>query len=153
MAKINNPRKLFQFSVTIPGVQPFLVQTIKLPDYELETDEHGDTNYKVKTAGMVNLGLLSLSKICDATPFVDTFIWNLMKSIQNQELGGGALPSVYKFPIMIEQFGPDGITVLQRWTYLGGWPKRINGVEFNRAQSGNTIEAIDFEVDTQQVGV
>lgn len=153
MAKINNPRKMFQFSVTIPGIAPFLVQTVKLPDYDIESDEHGDTNHKIKTAGMISYGMLSLSKICDATPFLDSYIWTLMQSIQNVEVGGGALPSVYKSPMLVEQFGPDGITVLQRWTMIGCWPKRINGVEFNRAQSGNTIETIDFEVDQMTIGV
>jgi hypothetical protein len=129
------------------------VQTVKLPDYDIETDEHGDTNYKVKTGGMVSFGMLSLSKICDATPFLDSFIWTQMRTIQDVDLGGGALPSVYKTAILVEQYGPDGLTVVQRWTLTGCWPKRVNGVEFNRAQSGNTIESIDWEIDKMRVGI
>lgn len=146
-AKISNPRKSFQFSIFIQGIAPFLVQTVKLPDVDLDTDEHGDTNHKIKTAGMVNYGVLSISKICEAVPLTDRYIWNWVQTIQNVLTGGGALPSLYKATIMIEQFAPDGQTVLMRWQCSGCWPKRINGVEFNRAQSGNTIESIDFEID------
>jgi hypothetical protein len=74
-----------------------------------------------------------------------------MDTIQNVYVGGGALPSLYKSVIMVEQFAPDGITVLKRWTCEGCWPRRINGIEFNRAQSGNTIETIEFEIDRMEL--
>jgi phage tail-like protein len=151
MAKINNPRKSFQFSVIIQGIAPFLVQTVKLPDVEIEADEHGDTNYKVKTGGMMSYGNLTISKICEAIPLIDQYIWSWVNTIQNVYTGGGALPSLYKSVILIEQFAPDGKTVLKRWTCEGCWPRRINGIEFNRAQSGNTIENIEFEVDRMQL--
>lgn len=150
MAKINNPRKSFQFSIIITGILPFLVQSVKIPDVDIESDEHGDTNHKIKTGGMISYGTLSISKICDATPLVDNYIWAWVNSIQNVTTGGGALPSLYKQAILVEQFAPDGVTVLKRWTHLGCWPKRINGIEFNRAQSGNTIESIEFEIDRME---
>ena len=153
MAKIYNTRKMFQFSITIPGIATFLVQTVKLPDYDIETDEHGDSNHKVKTGGMVSYGMFSISKICDATPFIDSFVWAEMALIQDVFIGGGTLPSAYKRNIIVEQYAPDGQTVIQRWLLIGCWPKRINGVEFNRAQSGNTIESIDWELDKMKVGV
>jgi phage tail-like protein len=151
MAKINNPRKSFQFSIFIQGIAPFLVQTVKLPDVEVEADEHGDTNYKVKTGGMMSYGNLSISKICDATPLIDQYVWSWVNVIQNVFTGGGALPSLYKAIILVEQYAPDGLTVIKRWQCEGCWPRRINGVEFNRAQSGNTIENIEFEVDRMQL--
>lgn len=150
MAKVNNPRKSFQFSIIIQGIAPFLVQSVKLPDVDIETDEHGDTNYKVKTGGMVSYGTLSVSKICDGAPLVDNEIWTWNNSIQNVYTGGGLVPLAYKRAVMVEQYAHDGVTVLKRWTYEGAWPKRINGVEFNRAQSGNTIESIEFEIDRMQ---
>lgn len=153
MAHINNPRKSFQFSVIIQGITPFLVQNIKLPDVDLDTDEHGDAGYKVKTAGMKNYGMLSVSKICEALPLIDTYVWSWINTIiRNDFTGGGSIPSLYKASILVEQYGPDGATVVQRWTFEGCWPKRINGVEFNRAQSGNTVESIDFEIDRMTVG-
>ena len=150
MAQINNPRKSFQFSIFIQGIAPFLVQSVKLPDVEIETDEHGDTNHKIKTGGMVSYGTFSISKICAAEPLSDNEVWVWTNSIQNVYTGGGLLPSQYKRAVLVEQYAPDGVTVLKRWTLQGSWPKRINGVEFNRAQSGNTIESIEFEIDRMQ---
>lgn len=148
MAKVNNPRKAFQFTILIPGIAPFLCQTVKTPDNELDSDEHGDTNHKIKTAGMMNYGTLSITKIVDAVG-LDNYIWNWQKRIQNPMTGGGELPSQYKIPVAVEQYAPDGLTVLKRWTYEGCWPKRINGIDFSRVQSGNTVESIEFEVDRQ----
>ena len=150
MAQINNPRKSFQFSIFIQGIAPFLVQSVKLPDVEIETDEHGDTNHKIKTGGMVSYGTFSISKICAAEPLTDNEVWVWNNSIQNVYTGGGLLPSQYKRAVLVEQYAPDGVTVLKRWTLQGSWPKRINGVEFNRAQSGNTIESIEVEIDRMQ---
>jgi phage tail-like protein len=146
MAIINNPRKLFQFTVIIPGINPFTCQQVKTPDIELDTDEHGETNHTIKTAGQVKYGMLSVQKISDAIG-LDNYIWSWIQRIQDPSRGGGDLPIAYKIPISIEQYSNDGVTVIKRWVYAGCWPKRINGIEFNRAQSGNTVESIEFEVD------
>ena len=146
MAQVNNPRKSFQFNIIIAGIASFLCQQVKIPDVEMDTDEHGDTNHKIKTAGMINYSMLSVQKISESLG-LDNYIWDWINRIQNPVTGGGSLPSLYKQPIIVEQYAPDGRTVLKRWILEGCWPKRINGIEFNRVQSGNTVESIDFEVD------
>jgi hypothetical protein len=47
--------------------------------------------------------------------------------------------------------GVNGATVLQTRNYLGAWPCKINGIEFDRLSSENTIETIEFSVDQEAV--
>lgn len=148
MAKINNPRKAFQFQIYIPGINPFLCQDVTTSDNELVQVEHGDTNYDVKTAGKVKLGNLMVKKICDSTP-LDQAVWIWIKRIQNTLTGGGDLPSQYKATIRVDQYAPDGVTTLKSWFYEGCWPTKINGVELSRMKSENTIEDIQFSVDRE----
>lgn len=146
MAKIDNPRKEFQFNVVIPGLNPFLCQKAKLPDLDYDIVEHGDTGHLIKTAGLVKLGKFSIDKIVPSD-LIDGFIWNWARPIRDFRTGGGLLPSMYKRFVMVEQFGNDGLTVVQRWQLVGAWPSKINGIEFSRTSSENTVEAIEFEVD------
>lgn len=143
MAKINNPVKSFQFNILIPGINPFLVQEANNPDIEFEMSEHGDTNYDVKTAGKFKVGMLKIQKIASsAGAALDIAIDAWVTEIQN-----GALPLQYKRPIIVEQLGNDGVSVVRRWTWEGCWPQKVNGLEFTRMKSENTIESIDFCVD------
>lgn len=146
MAHVQNPRKAFQFNIYIAGIDPFCCQDVKLPDNAIDSVEHGDTNYKVKTGGMVEITDLNIKKILSSSA-LDRYVWDLQRRIQNTNTGGGELPSDYKFTIRVEQLAPNGITVLQTWLYEGCWPKKINGVDFSRMKSENTIEDIDFSVD------
>lgn len=146
MAHIENPRKQFQFTIILPGLDPFLAQEVKSPDIEFDEVEHGDTGYLVKTAGMKKIGKLTITKICSANA-TDNFFRLWMKRILSTDLGGGSLPSLYKIPVLIEEFSSDGITVIQSTLYRGCWPQKINGKDFNRKGSDNTIESIDFAVD------
>lgn len=145
-AKINNPRKEFQFTVIIPGLNPFLCQKAKLPDIDFDITEHGDTNFLVKTAGIKKIGKFSLDKIspADAT---DEFIYDWMDQIQDTTSGGGQLPSQYKQHILVEQYSNDGITVLKTWELSGAFPCKLNGIAFDRKSSENTVEAIEFDCD------
>ncbi len=149
-AKISNPRKSFQFGIFIPGLNPFLAQTVKLPDLELDVVEHGDTNFDVKTAGKQKLGMLSITKISPQAD-IDRFVWLWIRRIQDTRLGGGLPPSAYKYTAIVEQYGADGISVIHRWEFFGVWPQKVNGIEFSRQASENTIENIDFCVDEYRV--
>jgi len=146
MAKVDNPRKQFQFNIVIPGCNPFLVQEVKTPDAEFDEVEHGDAGFLIKTAGLKKIGKLSISKLCPADR-PDKFFKILQDRILNTDRGGGALPSQYKFPVMVEEYSSDGITVVNRELYRGCWPQKINGKDFSRKGSDNTIESIDFSVD------
>lgn len=145
-AKIANPRKQFQFQITIPGLNPFLCQIVKAPDTEFDTVEHGDTGWLVKTAGLKKFGKLTIEKICPADD-VDTYFFDLQNQILNTDQGGGLLPSDYKMPILVEEYSSDGVTVLERNTYRGCWPDKVNGKDFSRKGSENTIQMIEFNVD------
>lgn len=146
MAQIENPRKQFNFSISIPGLNPFLAQKVTLPDVEVEQVSHGDTNYDVKTGGRLKVGNLSIEKISSATQ-PDSWFFQWMKAVQNAQLGGGALPIAYKRTIEIVQYSTDGVTVLNRYVYTGVWPAKKNGIELNRMGSENTLESVEFSVD------
>lgn len=146
MAKVPNPRKNFQFNIYLPGLNPFAAQEVKLPDDEFDSVEHGDTGYDVKTAGKRKLGNLTITSILPSIT-LDDYMKNWRNRIRNFLTGGGELPSVYKAIIMVEEFGPDNLTVIDRHTYNGCWPLKTNGREFSRKGSENTIESIEFSVD------
>lgn len=146
MPRVNNPAKAFQFNILIAGVNPFTVQEVKQPDYALEVDEHGDTNYKVKTAGMIDVGTLTISKIINVLGF-DRWLWNKIQRMQDSLIGGGQLPDEYKELIIVQQLAPNGIVPLQTWSWEGCWPMKINGVEFSRMKSENIIHTVEFCVD------
>jgi phage tail-like protein len=148
-AKIPNPRKQFQFNIIIPGFNPFLAQEVKLPDVDFDIQEHGDTNYDVKTAGKKKIGTLTVSKICPADNPGDTQFRQWGKDIQNTDTGGGQAPSQYKRTIIVEEYANDGLTVVERHILKGCWPNKINGKELNRKGSDNTMQTIEFCVDTE----
>lgn len=148
MAKVANPRKQFQFSIQIPGLYPFLAQKVTTPETDLDVVEHGDTNYIVKTAGIVKYGTLHVEKISSANG-PDNFIWAWIKSIQDEYAGGGDIPDNYKKVAEIYQYATNGITIINTWQWEGVWPHKINGIELSRVQSDNTIENIEFCVDRQ----
>lgn len=147
-AKIPNPRKQFQFTIILPGLNPFLAQEVKQPDVDFDVQEHGDTNFDVKTAGKKKIGMLTVNKIAPADG-IDTFFRTWANQIQNTLLGGGALPSNYKRTIMVEEYSNDGVTVLERHIYSGCWPSKINGKDLSRKGSDNTTQSIEFCVDEE----
>lgn len=148
MAQVNNPRKDFNFQITITGLNSFLAQEVKTPDVEFDIATHGDTNYEVKTAGIKKIGMLQINKIFPSDE-LDTFTRVWMQQIQNQATGGGQLPSQYKRSALVQQFAPDGVTVVDKWEYDGVWPQKANGLTFNRKSSENTIQSIEFCVDEE----
>lgn len=149
MAKVENPRKGFQFGISLQGMNEFLAQEVKLPDVEYDMVEHGDTNYDVKTAGKKKIGMLQITKIfpSDAT---DRGFRDWGNSIQSQVTGGGDLPSQYKRTIVVQQYANDGITVLDQWEFSGCWPNKLNGINFNRRASENTVQEIELCVDMEE---
>jgi phage tail-like protein len=143
---IPNPRKNFNFSIQVPGLNPFLAQQVDIPDFDIDVVEHGDANFLVKTGGMQKYGTCKVSKISTATA-PDNWVWDWMFQVQDVFAGGGDLPSNYKRSVVIEQFSNDGVTVINTWVLYGCWPSKINGVNFRRKESDNTMEEIEFCVD------
>ena len=150
MAIIANPRKHFQFDICIPGLNSMLAQKVHTPDNELDVVEHGDRGFLVKTAGLIKITTLKIEKIQSADT-LDLFMYNWAQQIRNTITGGGAVPQVYKQSIMIQQYATDGLTVIQTWLCKGAWPHKINGIEFSRITSDNTIENVDLCVDEMPV--
>jgi hypothetical protein len=149
-AKIANPRKQFQFQVSIPGLEPFLCQRVTLPQIEIDQTTHGDTNYDVKTGGRKMVGNMTISKLQHANKS-DSFWRNWSRDVQNTVTGGGLLPSQYKKTIIVEEYSSDGVTVIDRHVYVGCWPQRLNGKELNRQGSENNIEEIEISVDDEEI--
>ncbi len=146
MAQIPNPRKGFNFSVSAPGLNPFLAQEVDIPDRDNDVVEHGDTNHLVKTAGLVKPGTFKIKKIATATA-ADNWIWDWMFQVQDEFTGGGDLPSNYVRTITVEQFSNDGVTVINTWVLYGAWPSKVSGVNFKRTSSDNTAEEIEFQLE------
>lgn len=147
MAIISNPSKVFQFNIIIPGLNPFLCQKVSAPDVEFDIAEHGETIGLIKTAGLKKVGQLTVEKIFSSTD-LDLFCYAWQSLIGSNILGGGLIPSIYKKNIVIQQLGPDRITVVKTWLCRGAWPQKRNGIDFDRKSSDNSIEQIEFCVDS-----
>jgi len=146
MANISNPRKQFNFSIYAPGLNPFLSQKVTIPETSIDVVTHGDTNYDVKTGGRKIIGKLMVEKLSTALG-PDNWVHNWMNEVQNEFEGGGFLPTVYKRTLLIDEYAPDGVTIINTYAMIGAWPSKVNGIELSRTSSDNTIESIEFEVD------
>ena len=150
MANVANPRKVFNFSFAILGIplNPFLFQSVDIPDREIEVVEHGDTNYDVKTGGRNKIGNLTLEKLLQTTRSIESvYFWNWMNDIANTTTGGGLPPLQYWKNAILEEFAEDGMTVINRWEIYECWPNKINGQNQKRMSSDNTIEKIEMSVN------
>lgn len=148
MAEYDNPQKSFTFGVIAPGLNPYAVQQCDLADTDFDEVTHGQDNHDIKTAGKIKFGDVTINKL---RPMVETdnWIWAWVQLIQNAQLGGGALPSIYKRNIRIVQYSADGVTITDAWDLQGAWPKKINGFKLDKTKSENVMEEITFAIDTQ----
>ena len=148
-AKVKNPRKKFLFSISFPKhpVNTYLCQKCDLPDITVDQVEHGDINRDVKTAGRVKVGNMKVDNL-KVTSGSDTWIWDWLFSCQDHILGGGLVPSDYWETAIVNELAEDGTTVLNTWHLEEVWPTKIDGINFDRTASENTIEKIEFSVGT-----
>tara|TARA_R110002020_G_scaffold54690_5_gene152277 strand:- start:3518 stop:3979 length:462 start_codon:yes stop_codon:yes gene_type:complete len=148
MANISNPRKKFNFTISIPTapIDPFLVQNVEIPEREIEVVEHGDTNHDIKTGGRVKIGMITLEKISTTTG-ADVYFEDWMLLVQNEVIGGGSAPAIYKKLIIITELAEDGTTQINQWTAIGCWPSKRNSISLDRTESDNTIESVELCVD------
>ncbi len=149
MANIANPRKQFNFSLSTPGLNPFLAQKVTIPEISIDVEEHGDTNFDVKTGGRKKLGKIMIEKIMTAIGS-DNWIDDWMNEVQNEMLGGGFLPSLYKRTVTIDEYSSDGVTIINTHVCFGCWPSKRNGIELDRKGSANTTQSCELEVDQIQ---
>lgn len=148
-AKVKNPRKKFLFSISFPKhpVNTYLCQKCDLPDITVDQVEHGDINRDVKTAGRVKIGNMKVDKL-KVTSGSDTWILDWLFSCQDHLLGGGLVPSDYWETAIVNELAEDGTTVLNTWHLEEVWPTKIDGINFDRTASENTVEKIEFSVGT-----
>lgn len=148
-AQVKNPRKKFNFSLTFPKhpLNPFLCQKVNLPDLEIEQVSHGDINSDVKTAGRVSVGNITVEKLL-VTSGSDTWGMDWFYSAQDPINGGGLTPAQYKEEMVINELAEDGVSIINSWLCTGVWPCKVSGIELDRTSSDNTIETIEFSVDT-----
>ena len=148
MAQVSNPRKEFNFTIQIAQapINPFLAQKIDVPEINIEQVKHGDTNHDIKTAGRVDFGNVTISKIM-TTSGADNYMFDWAYSCQDAIIGGGLIPSQYKRVITITELAEDGTSALNTWVLIGCWPTKINGMKLDRMSSDNTMETVEISVD------
>lgn len=149
MAKVANPKKVFQFGLSINGVNQFLIQDCKIPTAEIAADTHGDTNHDIKTAGRVTIGDIELKKLI-ADPTGDNWAMDWLNEAQNHITGGGTVPQLYKRNVIIAQYAEDGLNIVNRWVCNGVWCKKVEMETFKRGETGNIIENVMLSVDSIQ---
>lgn len=147
MPKVANTRKVFNFRVEVDGVDQFEIQKVTLPEIEIEATEHGDVNYKVKTAGMVVIGDMTFEKV-KRLPASDTTLWDWMTQAQSIVAGGGLLALGYKRNVVIKEMDSTGLNTVNSYALGGVWVKKIANSDFDRASSDNSIETATLSVDT-----
>lgn len=148
-AKVKNPRKKFLWQITFVKhpLNPYLFQTVSLPEIEIEQVSHGDINRDVKTGGRITVGNLTATKL-ETTSGSDTWLWDWLMSVQDLLLGGGLTPSEYWETARVDELAEDGVSILNSWICEEMWPSKINGQELDRMSSDNTLESIEFAVGT-----
>lgn len=149
MAKVKNPRKKFNWQIIFVKhpVNAYLFQKVGIPEISIEKVSHGDVNHDIKTAGRVSVGDLTASKL-ETTSGSDTWMWDWLMSCQDTLLGGGLTPEDYKEVVLVNELAEDGVSILNSWTLTGVWPCKINGQDLDRMSSDNTLEDLEFSVDT-----
>jgi len=148
MANIKSPRKKFNFSIQIvpAPINPFLAQKVTAPEISLGVAKHGDTNHDIKTAGRVEVGDITIEKII-STSGADNYFFDWLKSCQDELIGGGLVPDEYKRQIIITELAEDGTSILNTHLAIGAWPSKINGMDFDRMSTENSVESITLSVD------
>jgi phage tail-like protein len=146
MAKVPNPRKVFNFIVEIDGIDQFEIQEVKLPDQTIDAVQHGDTNYTVKTGGLAHSGNMTFKKLMPVTNS-DTWAWTWLSLVQDQYLGGGVLPSAYKRDIVLKEMDTTGLATVNRWQIDGCFPVKVSYNDMNRMASENMMESVELSVD------
>lgn len=146
MAIISDPKKVFNFNIFAPGLNPYAAQKVTVGEMELDVVEHGETNHLIHTAGLIKFGKITVEKLMPVNQ-ADNWIWTWIQFIQNVRTGGGQLASQYKRNFDVVHYSYDNATVTDRWEIRGAFPNKVNGLELNRTTSENSMEVIEFTTD------
>lgn len=146
MPALANPLKSFNFAIEIAGLNQFAAQEVKLPTPELDSVEHGGSNFMVKTAGMSKTGDMEIKQL-KALDGSDGWAWQWITQAQNPLLGTGSIPSAYKKTCIVRELAPDGITTVHAYVCDGCWVKKIDPEAFKRTASENMMQTVTISVD------
>jgi phage tail-like protein len=149
MAKVANPRKDFQFTVEIDGLNAFECQKFTPADVEVDVVAHADTNHDVKTGGRLKVGEIVMEKL-KPLPTSDKWAWDWLMSVQNPITGGGELPLNYKKPVVVRELDTTGIIVVNTWVYSGCFVSKISNKPLDRMSSDNQIETVTIQADVPE---
>ena len=141
-----NPRKKFPWSVEFEGLEPALVQRIKIPVISVDSVEHGSSNILVKTGSMVKIADIELNKLM----FMDkneNWAYDWLRQVSNPETGTMGVPSEYKRNGYIILQNPDLETILEKWQVVGCWPKEIEKDELDKTSSEDLVERVVLSCD------
>lgn len=141
-----NPRKKFPWTVEFEGLEPALVQKVTLPQVSVDIAEHGVSNIKIKTAGMVQIGDIELVKLMFMNKN-ENWAYNWLKQASNPENGRVGIPTQYKKNGFIIWYGPDLETVLEKWQVVGCFPKSVSKDELDHMSSENVTEKVTLSCD------
>jgi hypothetical protein len=141
-----NPRKKFAWTIEFEGLEPVLAQRVKMPVLTVETAEHGVSNIKVKTGGMVTVGDIEVMKLMFMNKN-ENWAYDWMKLVSNPENGQVGVPATYKRNGYIIFYAPDMETILEKWQVFGCWPKEIDKDELDKVSSENIMEKVVLSCD------
>lgn len=141
-----NPRKKFPWALEFAGLEPALVQKVKLPELEVDVAEHGAGNINIKTGGKVKVGDIELSKLMFQNKN-ERWAYDWMKLVSNVEVGTMGVPSEYKRNGYIIQYAPDLESVLEKWQVFGAFPRKVSQEEWDKSSSENLIEVVTLACD------
>lgn len=143
-----NPRKKFPYRVEFEGLEPAVVQKVKIPKVSAEVAEHGAANILIKTAGMVKVDDIELNKLMFATK-ADNWAYSWFLKASNHENGTMGIPSEYKKNGYIILLGPDLQRAIEKWQVFGCFIKEIEKEELDsKAGADNLMEKVVLSCDT-----
>jgi len=144
--RVANPRKIHNFFLSIDGVDQFEIQEMSFPELSLDVVEHGDTNYIVKTPGILKIGTIQLKKL-KRMETTDTWAITWLFGGQNPIIGGGILPSLLVRTITIEEREASNTITVGRIVWEGAWCSNVGQNAYSRMQSENIIQDITLQVE------
>ena len=141
MAHIANPIKSYNYVVEVDGLDTYLVQSITLPEREVEKVEHGEGQSTIKTAGKFIIGDITMSKLIP-TEMADSWATEWL------DASYGTLANVYKKTLVVKVLHPDSTTIARSYICRGCFPSKVSLSEFSSTTSENIIETVVFSVDS-----
>lgn len=142
-----NPRKKFPWTVEFEGLEPALVQRVKLPTLTVSVAEHGASNILIKTGGMLQIGDIELNKLMFQNKN-ENWAYDWLREVSDPENGTVGIPSEYKRNGYIICYDTDMTSILEKWQVQGCFVKEIEKEEIDKtSQDANILERVVLSCD------